>query len=94
MNFSRFACFRDRSVSKTSVAVEYGPQLVSGAAIFLAFKLGAMDIYSKLLPTVALQKTSSQRATAEGAFPSPKAAKVCPLAMDVSPVPRHTMNFG
>jgi hypothetical protein len=57
----------DKSVSKTPVAVEYGPQLVSGSAIFLAFKLGVTDIYSKALPTVALQKTSAQRATEEGA---------------------------
>jgi hypothetical protein len=50
------------------VAVEYGPQLVSGSAIFLAFKLGVTDIYSKALPTIALQKTSSQKTTVEGAF--------------------------
>jgi hypothetical protein len=58
----------DASVSKTPVAVEYGPQLVSGSAIFLAFKLGVTDIYSKSLPTAALQKTSSQKTTVEGAF--------------------------
>jgi hypothetical protein len=34
------------------VTVEYGPQLVNGSAIFLAFKLGVTDIYSKTLPTV------------------------------------------
>ena len=58
---------RDKSVSKTTVVVEYGPQLVSGSAIFLAFKLGVSDIYSKTLPSIALQKTSSQKATVEGA---------------------------
>ena len=49
------------------VVVEYGPQLVSGSAIFLAFKLGVTDIYSKTLPTIALHKTSSRKATVEGA---------------------------
>jgi hypothetical protein len=59
------------------VVVEYGPQLVSGSAIFLAFKLGVTDIYSKTLPTIALHKTSSRKATVEGApavhalYPSP-----------------------
>ena len=36
---------RDKSVSKTVVAVEYGPQLVSGGAVFFAFKLGVSDLY-------------------------------------------------
>jgi hypothetical protein len=50
------------------VTVEYGPQLVNGSAIFLAFKLGVTDIYSKTLPTVALQKTASRRTTVAGAL--------------------------
>jgi hypothetical protein len=60
-------CFRDKLLSKTPVVVEYSPQLVTGSAIFLAFKLGVTDIYSKALPTIALQKTSSQKTTVEGA---------------------------
>ena len=67
----------DKSVSKTPVAVEYGPQLVSGSAIFLAFKLGVTDIYSKSLPTTALQKTSSQRTTVEGACFARRARPMC-----------------
>jgi hypothetical protein len=67
----------DKSVSKTPVAVEYGPQLVSGSAIFLAFKLGVTDIYSKALPTTALQKTSSQKTTVEGAFFARRARPMC-----------------
>ena len=62
---------RDTSVSRTPVTVEYGPQLVSGSALFLAFKLGVTDIYSKTLPTIALHKTSSRKATAEGAPAAP-----------------------
>ena len=62
---------RDTSVSRTPVTVEYGPQLVSGSALFLAFKLGVTEIYSKTLPTVALQKTSTQRATEEGGLLEP-----------------------
>ena len=63
---------RDTSLSKTPVTVDYGPQIVSGSAVFLAFKLGVSDVYSKTLPTIALQKTSSQKTTAEGAFVAPK----------------------
>ena len=54
------------------MVVEYSPQLVTGSAIFLAFKLGVTDIYSKALPTTALQKTSSQKTTVEGAFFAPR----------------------
>ena len=80
---------RDTSVSRTPVSVEYGPQLVSGSTLFLAFKLGVTDIYSKTLPTVALQKTSTQRATEEGAS---VALSVVPLVchhdgMDTPPRP-------
>jgi hypothetical protein len=67
----------DKSVSKTTVAVEYGPQLVGGPAIFFAFKLGVSDIYSKALPTIALQKTSTRKATTEDMA---KGAQQLPLA--------------
>ncbi len=53
-------------MSKMPVAVDYGPQLVSGTAIFLAFQLGVTDIYSKTLPTIALQKTTLRKTTVGG----------------------------
>ena len=59
------------------VTVEYGPQLVNGSAIFLAFKLGVTDIYSKTLPTIALQKTASRRTTVAGALLTHAASRSC-----------------
>jgi len=54
-----------------------------------------MDIYSKLLPTFARQKTYSETATAEAAFSFvAQSCQVCPLTMDVPPVPRRIVNFG
>ena len=68
---------RSTDPSMRMVTVEYGPQLVNGSAIFLAFKLGVTDIYSKTLPTVALQKTASRRTTVAGALLTHAASRSC-----------------